>query len=102
MKRAIFATMGSRGWLPGVGGSVLVSVLLGGLATGCQTVSSDPREGGLLGGMSGLQSGVYEQRVQDREARLAEMRTMQQELERDQGTLAQRHDAKLCAPASPS
>ncbi len=92
MKRAIFARMGSRGWLRGLGGSVLISVLLGGLASGCQTVSSDPREGGLLGGMSGLQSGAYERRVQDREARLAEMRAVQQDLERDQGTLAQRYD----------
>lgn len=89
MKRAAFGTKGNRRRLIGM----CAGALLGLLAAGCQTVSSDPREGGLLGGMSGLQSGAYEQRVRDREARLAEMRAMQEELERDQGALGQSREA---------
>ena len=54
--------------------------------SGCAS-SSDPREGGFFGGVRGLQSGAYEERVQDREARLERLRAMQQDLDAKQTKL---------------
>lgn len=48
--------------------------------SGCANTSTDPREGGLLGGITGLQSGAYEQRIAEREQRLAELRATQEAL----------------------
>ncbi|MBK1673083.1 hypothetical protein CKO35_07135 [Ectothiorhodospira shaposhnikovii] len=56
------------------------------LLTACAT-STDPREGGLLGGMQGLGSGAYEARVQEREARLEELRQTQRMLEGERDDL---------------
>ena len=53
----------------------LLSALLGACAT-----STDPREGGFFGGVSGLNTGAYEQRVRDREANLAQLRETQRSL----------------------
>ena len=44
------------------------------LAAGCAT-SDDPRQGGFIGGIGGLSSGRYEERVQSRQASLDSMRT---------------------------
>ncbi|MCG5502029.1 hypothetical protein [Ectothiorhodospira lacustris] len=59
------------------------------LLAGCAT-STDPREGGLLGGIQGLGSGAYDSRVQEREARLEALRRTQRELEGEQGDLEAR------------
>ncbi|EHQ53532.1 hypothetical protein ECTPHS_12742 [Ectothiorhodospira sp. PHS-1] len=56
---------------------------------GCAT-STDPREGGLLGGIQGLGSGAYDARVQEREARLEALRRTQQELEGERSDLETR------------
>lgn len=48
---------------------------------GCSKTGRDPREGGFFGGMAGLGSGDYKQRVEDREARLGELRQTQRELD---------------------
>lgn len=49
--------------------------LLGGCAS-----SPDPREGGFFGGIHGLSSGKYEQRVKERDERLKRMRALQEEM----------------------
>jgi chromosome segregation ATPase len=48
---------------------------------GCASSSHDPREGGLFGGIQGLQSGAYQQRISDRESSLERLRAVQEELE---------------------
>jgi chromosome segregation ATPase len=60
-------------------GHALTSGVLVGLLSGCAS-SGDPREGGLLGGIQGLSSGGYEQRIREREERLAALRETQSEL----------------------
>lgn len=56
--------------------------LLGGCAS-----SPDPREGGFFGGIHGLSSGKYEQRVKEREQRLERMRALQEEMRAEGGEL---------------
>ena len=43
----------------------LVSCTVVALA-GCANVSTDPRSGGLAGGINGIVTGAYEQRIEDR------------------------------------
>lgn len=62
-------------------------------ASGCQTASTDPREGGLMGGITGLQSGAYDERVRERQDRLAEMRALQGELDSERSDLDGRRAA---------
>ena len=63
--------------------------------SGCATVSDDPREGGLLGGLSGISSGAYDARVSEREDRLKRLREMQADLDAEKGQLeAQRSAAQ--------
>jgi septal ring factor EnvC (AmiA/AmiB activator) len=54
---------------------------------GCAS-STDPREGGFFGGVHGLQSGAYEERVQSREDSLNRLRALQAELDAEQTALA--------------
>ncbi len=54
--------------------------------SGCAS-STDPREGGFFGGVHGLQSGVYAERVQTREESLNRLRALQQELDVEQAEL---------------
>ena len=56
------------------------------LASGCAS-SSDPREGGFLGGVQGLQSGTYEERIRTREESLNRLRALQQDLDAEQAEL---------------
>jgi chromosome segregation ATPase len=53
-----------------MGGKITFLLALATILTGC-VVSSDPREGGLIGGLAGLHSGVYDYRVRQREEQLA-------------------------------
>lgn len=57
--------------------SVLLCVLL---LAGCGA-SQDPREGGLFGGISGLGSGAYEERVEEREQRLTRLQQIHKDLD---------------------
>ncbi|MBB3192398.1 hypothetical protein [Halomonas cerina] len=57
-------------------------LLLGGCAS-----TGDPREGGLFGGVQGLSSGTYDQRVREREDRLAALRDTQSELAEERQSL---------------
>jgi chromosome segregation ATPase len=54
--------------------------------SGCAS-STDPREGGFFGGVQGLQSGAYEERVQSREESLDRLRTLQTKLNAEQSAL---------------
>jgi chromosome segregation ATPase len=54
--------------------------------SGCAS-STDPREGGFFGGVQGLQSGAYEERVQSREESLDRLRALQAELDAEQSSL---------------
>jgi septal ring factor EnvC (AmiA/AmiB activator) len=47
--------------------------------TGCAT-TSDPRQGGLFGGIAGLSSGAYEERLKQRENDLAQQQSTHQDL----------------------
>ena len=59
-----------------------LAALLGACAT-----TDDPREGGFIGGVQGLSSGAYQQRVSEREDNLAKLRAMQADLEQDSAAL---------------
>ncbi|MCG5495598.1 hypothetical protein [Ectothiorhodospira variabilis] len=68
----------------------LMVAVMGSLGlVGCAT-TTDPREGGLLGGIQGMSSGAYDQRVQEREDRLARLRETQRELESEREDLEAR------------
>jgi chromosome segregation ATPase len=60
---------------------------------GCATVSDDPREGGLLGGLSGINSGAYDARVAEREERLQRLRETQADLDAETGQLEAQRSA---------
>lgn len=49
----------------------------------------DPREGGFFGGMAGLGSGSYKDRVAERESRLDELRSTQRQLDAETAQLQQ-------------
>lgn len=68
-------------------GAALAALLLGGCAS-----SGDPREGGLVGGIQGITGGGYEQRVRDREARLAALHDTQGELVQERESLDRSRD----------
>jgi len=40
---------------------------------GCANVSTDPRTGGLAGGINGIVAGAYEQRIEDRKSELSDL-----------------------------
>jgi len=54
-------------------------VILFAIITGCAT-TSDPRQGGFFGGIAGLSSGVYEERLKQRENDLAQQQSTHQDL----------------------
>ncbi len=59
------------------------------LIGGC-AASTDPHEGGLLGGIVGLSSGEYERRIQERQARLQRLRAIQGGLQQETASLEAR------------
>jgi len=77
-------------------GVVALSLTLG----ACANVSTDPNEGGLFGGIKGLQTGAYDQRVQEREERLANMRALQGQLTTEQAQLEQERSTRQAALAN--
>jgi hypothetical protein len=54
---------------------------------GCAT-TDDPSQGGLIGGLYGISSGKYEQRVEAREQELARLRAADREMQADNDELA--------------
>jgi chromosome segregation ATPase len=67
------------------------------LLASCANVSTDPREGGLMGGIKGLQTGAYDQRVQERQDRLSQMQALQSNLSAEQRQLEQDRTASQAA-----
>ncbi|MDD2816761.1 MAG: hypothetical protein PHP00_13670 [Thiotrichaceae bacterium] len=55
----------------------LLAVSLGCSLNGC-AVSDNPREGGLVGGLYGIFSGTYDQRVQNRQRNLDSLKSLEQ------------------------
>ena len=65
------------------------------MAGGCAgTTSTDPKEGGLIGGIRGISSGEYEERIKQREERLQRLRGMQKDLDTEQAALEAEKEAK--------
>ncbi len=56
--------------------------------TACAT-TSDPHEGGFMGGVQGLSSGEYDRRIDERQARLDRMKKEQAQLDNESNSLAQ-------------
>lgn len=65
----------------------IVFSLIIGLMGGCATMTDDPAEGGLLGGLYGLGTGAYEERLDKSEAQLQEVRQLQQHAGQEQQRL---------------
>lgn len=61
--------------------SLILAATLG-LAAACQT-SNDPSQGGFVSGVSALNSGAYERRLEDRRGQLQNEQWRQQQLQRD-------------------
>ena len=64
--------------------AVVSSVLA--LWVGC-TSTTDPRQGGLAGGIQGLSSGAYEERIKTRKESLARLQAIRSQLEADKASL---------------
>jgi len=74
---------------------VFFSVLLIMMAGGCAgTTSTDPKEGGLIGGIRGISSGEYEERIKQREESLQRLKGMQKDLDTEQAALEAKKEAK--------
>lgn len=63
-----------------------IALVLTTTLTAC-AVSSDPRQGGLLGGLHGLKTGAYDTRVQQRQAELDRQQSLNQGLKQQSETL---------------
>ena len=66
------------------------------LLAGCQT-TDDPREGGFIGGVGGLSSGAYEQRIREREQSLDRLQGIQVELDAQRAELEYSQQESLSA-----
>lgn len=60
---------------------------------GCET-TTDPREGGLIGGIHGMSSGAYEERLRQREQSLERLRAIQERLEEERTDLESAKQSK--------
>lgn len=67
--------------------AILIPMLLAAMLLGGCAGQHDPRTGGFFGGVAGLGSGGYKDRVAEREARLEELRATQRELDAEKGQL---------------
>lgn len=72
---------------------MLISIgLVVSLMAGC--VTTDPKEGGLLGGIYGIGSGDYDSRMEEEEAQLEKMRRLQQEAQQEKQDVARIKERK--------
>ncbi|MBI5592919.1 MAG: hypothetical protein HY881_20825 [Deltaproteobacteria bacterium] len=65
---------------------LVITIVLAAALTAC-AVSNDPRQGGLFGGLHGLSSGAYDDRIRDRQDELDRQQTYNQELKEQSETL---------------
>ncbi|MCB5285895.1 MAG: hypothetical protein LHW45_09965 [Candidatus Cloacimonetes bacterium] len=65
---------------------LIVTLFLAMVFGGCAS-QDDPREGGFFGGVAGLGSGGYKNRMTEREERLEELRATQRALDSEKGQL---------------
>jgi chromosome segregation ATPase len=75
----------------------MITIVVAVLLTAC-AVSNDPRQGGLFGGLHGLSSGAYDDRIRDRQDELNRQQDVNQELKEQSETLeneAQLRDYEL-------
>jgi chromosome segregation ATPase len=72
---------------------IILMMLFAGVLGGCASGDLDPRTGGLFGGISGISSGTYENRVKEKEARLEQLRATQSQLNIEKGQLSQQQSA---------
>ena len=80
-------------------GKLVIALILTTALIAC-SVSSDPRQGGLLGGLRGLSTGTYDARVQQRQAELDHQQDISQELKEQADNLENEAKAKDIALAS--
>jgi len=76
---------------------LVIAIVLSAALTAC-AVSNDPRQGGLLGGLHGLNSGAYDARVRERQDELNRQQSFNQGLKEQSKTLeseAQLRDYEL-------
>jgi len=78
-------------WRQGV--KRLVLGLGAALALSACTVSSNPADGGFISGVSGIATGTYDQRIQEREAAVAQEQIRSEGLQRRLGELEAQHAA---------
>ena len=64
---------------PGTMKPIYAMLISGALSVSCAT-TDDPRQGGLIGGMQGIGSGAYEERLRERRESLQRLEQMKQEL----------------------
>ncbi|MFH0998702.1 MAG: hypothetical protein V1844_24900 [Pseudomonadota bacterium] len=69
-----------------------ITIVLAAVLTAC-AVSNDPRQGGLFGGLHGLNSGAYDARVRDRQDELNRQQAVNQDLKEQSEALER--DAQL-------
>lgn len=69
--------------------ALAAGILLGGCAT-----TDDPHEGGLMGGIHGLNTGAYDRRVQEREESRQHLQEVQRELDAEKSELSSERTSK--------
>jgi chromosome segregation ATPase len=69
-----------------------ICIILTATITGCAT-SSDPRKGGLFGGLNGISSGAYDSRIQQRKVDLRRQEIINQDLKEKSETLGNEANA---------
>jgi chromosome segregation ATPase len=60
-------------------GKLVILMILTAIISGCAT-SSDPRKGGFIGGLMGINSGAYDSRIQQRKNDLSQQENINQDL----------------------
>lgn len=79
---------------------VLALAVAGGLLATAGCTTNDPKQGGFFGGVGGMASGNYDDRVSQREASLARLKAAESDLATQRGSLEAQESAKQAQIAS--